>query len=192
MEMRVQGWFAPMEEPAGGGETGALRQARENIVAGARETAAKAKAAATELAADARERVDKVATDRKDQAAQRMDGVGAALRESARKIEPQDPNIAWFAHRTADRLQGVADYVRSRDFGALRQDTEAFARRHPAAFFGGLFVTGLILGNVVKAGRVRMDESPDIKESEGVSPETGAETESAAMAADGAQPEEHS
>jgi hypothetical protein len=52
----------------------------------------------------------------------------------------------------------VADYLRTRDLNALRRDAEDMARRHPALLFGGLFLTGLVLGNLVKASRRKMDQ----------------------------------
>jgi hypothetical protein len=83
------------------------------------------------------------------------------MHDTARSLEEQDPNIAWFTHRAADKIQGVADYVRSQDFRALRADAEDVARRHPAVFFGGLFLAGLMLGNVAKAGRNRARQEDD-------------------------------
>jgi hypothetical protein len=78
-------------------------------------------------------------------------GYSSAIHETADSLEEKDPNIAWFTHRAADRLQGVADYVRDSDFRSLKTDVENMARRHPIAFFGGLLVAGLVIGNIVKA-----------------------------------------
>jgi hypothetical protein len=33
------------------------------------------------------------------------------------------------------------------------------ARRHPAMFFGGMFLAGLVVGNIVKASRRKLDET---------------------------------
>jgi hypothetical protein len=51
--------------------------------------------------------------------------------------------------------------MRNRDFTALRYDAENMARRHPGTFFGGMFLAGLIIGNLVKASRRKLDETPE-------------------------------
>ena len=86
------------------------------------------------------------------------------IHESARNLEPQDPNIAWATHRVADRVEGLAEYLRNSDLQDLRTDAEALALRHPVAFFGGLFIGGLVVGNLLKA-RTSSDMS-DTEESD--------------------------
>ena len=65
------------------------------------------------------------------------------------------------ARYTPDRLQHIADYVRDCDFSSLRRDAEDVARRHPLAFYGGMLVAGLLLGNLVKASRRRLEDDRD-------------------------------
>lgn len=142
-----------------GGVTGTLAQAKQNVAQTARDTAAKIKTTAADTASRAKEEAQRIAQQKKENAANRVGGYSSALHESARALEEQDPNIAWFAHQAADRLQTVADYVRNRDFAALRQDAESLARRHPAAFFGGMFVAGLVLGSVLTASNRDTDEA---------------------------------
>ena len=148
---------APSEDSDfGGGHDGTsdpLAETGRSFVRTARATATQIKERATDTVNRAKEQAARVATERKTQAANRVGGYSSAIHESARALEEKDPNIAWFTHQAADRLQGVADYVRTRDFDGLREDAENMARRHPLAFFGGLFVAGLVLGNVVKASR---------------------------------------
>lgn len=154
---------APMNEGssgAGSGISGTLAQAKQTVSQTARDTAAKIKTTASETASRAKEETQRIAQQKKETAARRVDSYGSALHESAKSLEADDPNIAWFTHRAADRLQGVADYVRSRDFTALRHDTESLARRHPAAFFGGMFLAGLVLGSVLTASRRDTDSTP--------------------------------
>ncbi len=135
--------------------TGSVVNPRQNISASARDAAAHLKSAASDTAARARDEVQRVAAEKKSAAAERLGGYSSAIHESARSLEEQDPNLAWFTHRAADRLQGIADYVRDRDFQDLRHDAGDVARRHPALFFGGLFVAGLLVGNLLKASARR-------------------------------------
>lgn len=142
------------EGDAGGGEpAGTMAQAKDKITSTARETASRIKSAASDTAERAKSEAQRLASETKEETAARLGGYGSAMHDSARSFEQQDPNIAWATHRVADRVQRVADYIRNSDFDDLRTDAEDFARRHPVAFFGGLFVGGLVIGNLLKARR---------------------------------------
>jgi hypothetical protein len=140
-------------EPGSDTSTGTLAQARQTIKRTARDAVSTVKAATADTRAGVRDAAEKAVTEKREAAAGRIGGYGSAMHESARALEEKDPNIAHFTHRAADRLEQIADYVRSRDFNGLRADAEGVARRHPAVFLGGMFLAGLILGNVVKASR---------------------------------------
>ena len=143
---------------AGGGSASSpLAQAKQTITQGARDATNKIKDAASDAASRARAEASRLAQEKKDSTAQRLGGYSSAMHDTAHSLEEQDPNIAWFTHRAADRIQGVADYVRSQDFRALRADAEDVARRHPAVFFGGLFLAGLMLGNVARPAALARD-----------------------------------
>lgn len=43
----------------------------------------------------------------------------------------------------------------------MKGDVENFARRHPLAFFGGLFIGGLVVGNLLKARSTGSESSTD-------------------------------
>jgi hypothetical protein len=159
----------PQNSPNPSGATGAstsssvaetsdtLSETKNRITQTARETASKVKDAASSTALRAKEEAQRFATEKKETAANRITSYSSAIHDTARSLEEQDPNIAWFTHRTADRLQSIADYVRNRDFATLRQDAEDMARRHPAVFFGGMFLAGLVVGNFVKASRKNLE-----------------------------------
>ena len=138
--------------------SGTLSDTKNRIAETARETASKVKGAASSTALRAKEEAQRFAAEKKETTANRITSYSSAIHDTARSLEEQDPNIAWFTHRTADRLQSVADYVRNRDFTALRQDAEDMARRHPAVFFGGMFLAGLVVGNFVKASRKNTED----------------------------------
>jgi hypothetical protein len=138
--------------------SGTLTETKNQLTQTARDAASKVKSAATQTAARAKEEAERFATEKKETAANRIGSYSSAMHETAQSLEEKDPNIAWFSHQAADKLQGIADYMRSRDLSSLRHDAEDIARRHPAAFFGGMFLAGLIIGNVVKASRRKLDE----------------------------------
>jgi hypothetical protein len=140
-----------VSEPQGGGS------AATTLKETARETTGQLKDMASNAAARTREEASRMAEEKKSSTADRLNSYSDAIHESARSLEEKDPNLAYFAHRAADRLHGAADYVRQRDFGELRRDAEDVARRHPLVFFGGLFAAGLLVGNLLKASRRRED-----------------------------------
>jgi hypothetical protein len=144
---------------AGPGESASegLSNTKEKITQTARETATKVKGAASNTALRAKEEAGRFVAEKKETTANRIGSYSSAFHDTARTLEEKDPNIAWFTHQTADRLQSVADYVRNSDFSQLRQDAENLARRHPATFFGGMFLAGLIVGNIVKASQRKLD-----------------------------------
>lgn len=141
-------------------------ESRSTIASTAKEATAKVGSAASEAATRVKETAERVATEKKDTVADRVGSYGSAIRESARSLEEQDPNIAWLTHRAAERLESVANYVRDRDFTGLRDDAARLARRHPAAFFGGMCVAGLVLGSVIRAARTAATESEQESEAD--------------------------
>ncbi len=143
---------------------GGLAQAKETVTTAARDTAARIKVAAGETAGRAKEKAQQLASDAKQNTADRIGGYSSAIHESAKSFEEQDPNIAWATHGAANRLQQLADYIRNRDFDDLKADAETVARRHPVAFFGGMLIAGLVVGNLLKARRPAEDMTEDASE----------------------------
>jgi hypothetical protein len=146
---------------------------RKSVVETAKHAAAEIKTAASATAHRAVEGVQQTVSSKKSEAADRVEAYGNAIHDSARNLEQEDPNIAWFTHQAADRLQRVASYVRDRDFQGFREDAENLARRHPVAFFGGLCLAGLVLGNVIKASRKDINDS----EADEYAPDFGSQPE---------------
>lgn len=152
--------YAPADDTgaAGGDTNGTLTQAKQSVTSTAKEAASRVKSMASDTANRAKSEAQRIVADTKQQTASRIGGYSSAMHESAKNFEQQDPNIAWATHRMADRIQGVADYVREADFDDMRMDLENFARRHPVAFFGGLLVGGLVVGNLLKAHPPAVDD----------------------------------
>jgi gas vesicle protein len=129
---------------------------------GLRATAEKARQAAGKVATQAKDKAAAVADEQKKAAADKLGGYSSRLRAVAHAAEEEaDPNIAYFAEQAADRLESVADYVRTADLGRRKRDATDVARRHPALFMGGMLVAGLVLGSLAKASvdSLRDDET---------------------------------
>lgn len=119
------------------------------------------KSRATEAGARVKETANEMVEQRRGQMADRIGSVGSALEETARSAEAEDPNLAWLTNQASSRLQQAADYVRSCSWQQLRDDSASFARRHPVAFFGGMFALGAAAGALIKAGMAGARESTD-------------------------------
>jgi hypothetical protein len=156
----------PDGSPAPSGD-GPLSEAKTAIAQTARTAATQVKSAASTAVTRVKDEAGRVASEKKETAATRIDDYGSAIHETASQLEEKDPNIAWFTHQAADKLEGIAEYVRGTDLDSFRSDCARIARRHPAAFFGGLFVAGLVLGNAVKASRRRLPDRDDRTDGEG-------------------------
>ena len=108
-------------------------------------------ASASNVLSEAKQTAASLADKQRANVAEQIGSASNAIHRSAQNLEGEDPNIGWLTHRVADRLNGVADYIRGRDLMQLKDDAENMARRHPALFLGGLFVAGLVIGNLAKA-----------------------------------------
>jgi gas vesicle protein len=117
----------------------------------AKDTASQFKDKASSMASQAKERAAEIAGDQKEGLADRLGKASSSVHESAKKFEEEDPNIAWITHEAANRIQKVADYVRGSDLGTIQDDAEDLVRRYPIVCLGGLFVAGLVVGNLLKA-----------------------------------------
>lgn len=134
-----------------------------------------AKRAANNALTQAKEKAASLAQEQKKSAADHIGRYGTALRDSARSVENEDPNIAYYASMAADRIERVADYVRSTDLDGLRRDAEDIARRHPVLFMGGMLLAGVVLGGLVKTtAKVIRDQGGASSEGDFSSPAYGA------------------
>jgi hypothetical protein len=116
-----------------------------------KQVASDAKRSAGNMLNQAKERASSMAQEQKQSAAQHIGRYSSALRDSARSVEQEDPNVAYYANRAAEGIEKIADYVRSTDLAGIRRDAEDIARRHPALFMGGMLLAGIVVGGLVKA-----------------------------------------
>ncbi len=152
---------------------GTLHDKAQELKSQASQSAQSIKQKVSETAAQLKDDAVRAADERKRTVADRIGGYSSAIHNSAKNFEEQDPNIAWFTHEAANRLQSVADYVRQRDFQQLKVDAENVARRHPAVLIGGSFVVGLLLGSLLRAGgSAAMEESSERDSDYDYDPET--------------------
>jgi len=113
-----------------------------------------ARAETAKLAGQARERATSYVAGQKGRAADSIGKLAGALLQAAHALdEDGERGIGRYAMSAAQRMDGVARYVREADLGRVAGDTERVARRHPVAFIGGTFLAGLAVARFLKSSR---------------------------------------
>jgi ElaB/YqjD/DUF883 family membrane-anchored ribosome-binding protein len=128
----------------------------------------KLKTSATDLLQHAKETAndsyEAVATKAKSSLEQRKGEFSAGLKtvaDSVRQIGGQLKNApennpvtdltSQYTGKAAGALEQVANYFERKDLRAIMRDTEDFARRNPAVFFGTAFALGLLAARFLKS-----------------------------------------
>jgi hypothetical protein len=134
------------ESSRGGGNQGSSRKGNMGQVKqGAKEAVTKVKEQATSAVSQ-----------QKDTAAQKLDSVSKAFRQSAEGLnEGQVPAVGKLLEQAAESIEGLAQSVRDGDFRGVIDGVEDWARRHPAIFLGGSLVAGLLVARFLKSSRER-------------------------------------
>lgn len=97
------------------------------------------------------------AATQKDQAADSLNTVGAAVNQAAQQLRQNNQApIAQVAEMAASNLGQAADYLRTRSVGDLIGDVEDFANRQPALFLSGAFLVGVLGARFLKSSRSGM------------------------------------
>lgn len=137
---------------------GEFRHQTERAQASAEGLKDEAKETALRLVEEAKARVRSAVDERKQGLAEEVAAVADALRAAAHELDQRDHLLARYVGEAAAGLERAAEQVRQQDFAALLQETEAFARRHPGLFFGGVFALGFALTRFVKSSAERQAE----------------------------------
>lgn len=110
--------------------------------------------AAKETAQRMRQRGAEFANEKKGVAADEVAHLGAALHAAANTLRQRNDRYTGdVTEVAAERVDQMARYLRSRDLKGVVGDLEAYARRQPEWFYGGLFAIGLGAGRFLKASR---------------------------------------
>jgi hypothetical protein len=114
--------------------------------------AAQARQETARLASDAREQVRGLVRRRQVRLAERLGGIAAALRDAGGRLDHEvGDGLGELVDRAAQRVDRASRYMRQSELRDMARDAEDFARRRPAVFLGGTFVTGLLLARFLKS-----------------------------------------
>lgn len=90
-----------------------------------------------------------------DAAADGLDGIAGAVKDTGDQLRAHDPNnmgqVADVAASTAETVRTVSSRLRDATVDDIIRDTEQFARRQPGLFIGGVFVLGFMLARFLKS-----------------------------------------
>lgn len=90
-----------------------------------------------------------------DAAADGLDGIAGAVKDTGEQLRAHDPNnmgqVADVAASTAETVRNVSSKLRDATVDDIIRDTEQFARRQPGLFIGGVFVLGFMLARFLKS-----------------------------------------
>ncbi len=137
---------ASMLTHSSGNESGTLDHAKEK----ARDIASDAKG---KVVGELRTRADST----RSSAADTLGSVANALTSSAQQLRNGEQSAPLeYVQRAGDQLQRASNYLRNTSTDELIRNSEALARRQPAAFLAGAFVIGFLAARLVKSS-----QSPD-------------------------------
>lgn len=131
-----------------------------DLVKGAKDSAGEvlnqAKEKLSEVAGQAQNEAKSQLAERKDQLADGMNSVAAALQHTSEQLHGQDSGkIGVYVSKAAGKLSDLSNYVRQNDIDHLLHEVEGFARREPALMLGGAFAIGIIAARFVKSSNHR-------------------------------------
>jgi hypothetical protein len=95
--------------------------------------------------------------EQKDRAADAVEGLAQALRQTADQLGREEkPTAARYADQAAAQVAQFSETVRARDVEELLFEVESFARRQPTLFFAGALAAGFLLGRVLTRPSTRV------------------------------------
>ena len=143
----------PNTEARGSGTEGAGQQggsAREQI----RDVKDQVVGQARNTLEQARNRASSSLGESKGEFANQFGTIADALRRTTEHLRSEDQQrIAGITDTMARQVDQVANYLRNKDAGAMRNDLENLARRQPALVLGGALLLGLMGARFLKSSQ---------------------------------------
>lgn len=100
---------------------------------------------------DARERAKSIFSEQKDRAADELNTLADAFRQTSEKLRDQDHEIyAHYAEILADQVERASGYVKQREVGEIIEEVGNLVRRESFLFFGSVFVAGFLVARLLK------------------------------------------
>jgi gas vesicle protein len=98
-----------------------------------------------------KDKMREIAEQQKDAGAKQMSSIAEAVHGAAHEFEDKIPAAADYIHSAAARLEEASATMRNRGVNDLIGACGDFARREPAAFFGGAMIAGFAISRFLKS-----------------------------------------
>lgn len=120
------------------------------------------------------EEADRLLGDKKGQAAQKLEKLSSAAHRVAHVLHAgKIDKVAEYVDMAAERTDGLAKYIKDSDLGDMTADLAEIVRRHPAAMYGAMLITGIALARLLMAAQAEDGadkDAPDVQEEENSQP----------------------
>lgn len=104
-----------------------------------------------EVASTAVEQADRYATEQKEAGAEHVASFARAVDRAADELERSSPELARYAHQAASSVDKLSDTLRQRSVRDLIDESNDFARREPALFFGAAVIAGMVISRFLRS-----------------------------------------
>lgn len=136
-----------------------------DVAGAAKEQLAKLGSTAKELADDATSKAQAALEEQRSLGAQYISSLAGAVERAAGEFEGPMPVAAQYLKQAAEQIDIVASNVETRNLRELVTETEQFARRQPALFFGGAMLLGFAALRFLKSAPAESssDGTPEVQ-----------------------------
>jgi ElaB/YqjD/DUF883 family membrane-anchored ribosome-binding protein len=118
---------------------------------------------AKELAGDATSKAQAALDEQRSLGAQYITSLADAVERAANEFDSPMPIAAQYLRQTAQQIESVAGSVENRSIKEMVAETEQFARRQPALFFGGAVLLGFAALRFLKSAPDAAPATPEVK-----------------------------
>jgi ElaB/YqjD/DUF883 family membrane-anchored ribosome-binding protein len=119
---------------------------------GAAGTAAKMQEVVADKANEAKEKVAEFGRRAVDKIDAQREPAASALGQTASALHDKGNMAANVAHRTAEKIQATADYIRENDVKAMLDDVGSLVRRYPGTSLAAAAVAGFLVARALRGG----------------------------------------
>jgi len=106
----------------------------------------------SEMLEQAREEVTGRLSGQKEMAADRLDDVAHAVRQTGSQLRSQEQTgVAQYADKAAEQIEHLSGFLREHDVEDLMHEAEGFGRRQPLVFLGGAFFLGFLGARFIRS-----------------------------------------
>lgn len=122
-----------------------------NYSSGAAGTAARMQEVVTDKANEAKEKVAEIGRRAVDKIDAQREPTASALGQTASALHDKGNMAANVAHRTAEKIQATADYIRENDVKSMANDVGSLVRRYPGASLAAAAVAGFLVARAFRS-----------------------------------------